>query len=169
MALGETRQIFQTNSECTVSGVAERGGLLSFTPGVAGLCEYSDGTAISGGLSNPLGVLLGDVEDLNHFRVPEYRNRNVVNKGSVEATATKAELITDFVETVVPGTGGGASVGTYLVGDTLFLADDGKFSRWDGTSGTIALLNSGGSTRPTVGRSLSTLGSDGFLKVKVDL
>ena len=37
MALQESRQIFQTIIDCSVSGVSERGGILSYVPGVDGL------------------------------------------------------------------------------------------------------------------------------------
>jgi hypothetical protein len=155
MALGENRQTWQTNIDCTVSGVAERGGILSFVPGVAGLCEYSDATAVSGQLAKPAGLLLDDVEDLNYYNHPEYRQRNVVPAGSVVGIATEGEFFTDFVETA---TADGFSVGTYVAGDTLYLADDGKVSRQQ-----IAAL------RPTVGVALGTVSADGFLKIRLEI
>jgi hypothetical protein len=155
MNLQPSRQVFQTNIDCTVSGVAERGGILSFVPGVNGLCEYADSTAVSGALSNPAGLLLDDVEALNFFNHPEYRQRNVVPQGSVVGIATEGEFFTDFVET---STADGASVGTYAPGDTLFLADNGQVSRQQ-----IANL------RPTVGTALGTVSADGFLKVRIEI
>jgi len=155
MALRETRQTWQTNIDCTVSGVAERGGILSFVPGVAGLCEYSDSAAVSGQLAKAAGLLLDDVEALNYYNHPEYRQRNVVPQGSVVGIATEGEFWTDFVETA---TDDGFSVGTYAPGDTLYLADDGKVSRQQ-----IAAL------RPEVGVALSALTSDGFLKIRLEI
>lgn len=155
MSLKPNRQTFQTNIDCTVSGVAERGGILSFVPGVAGLCRYLDSTAVSGQLANPAGLLLDDVEALNYFNHPEYRQRNVVPQGSVVGIATEGEFYTDLVETA---TADGASVGTYIPGDTLYLADDGKVSRQQ-----IANL------RPTVGTALSALTADGFLKIRLEV
>jgi hypothetical protein len=155
MALRESRQTFHTNIDCTVSGVAERGGILSYVPGVAGLCEYADATAVSGQLSNPAGLLLDDVEALNYFNHPEYRQRNVVPQGSVVGIATEGEFHTDFVEQT---TADGASVGTYVHGDTLFLGDGGQVSRQQ-----IANL------RPTIGTGLGALTSDGFLKIRLEL
>lgn len=155
MALKGTRQVWQTDIGCTVSGVAERGGILSYVPGVVGLCEYSDSTAVSGQLAKPAGLLLDDVENFNYYNQPQHRQRNVVPQGSVVGTATEGDFWTDFVEQT---TADGASVGTYAPGDTLYLADDGKVSRQQ-----IASL------RPTVGTALSALTSDGFLKVRLEV
>jgi hypothetical protein len=155
MALKETRQTFETNIDLSVSGVAERGGILSFVPGVVGLGEYGNAAAVSGQLSKPAGLLLDDVEALNYYNHPEYRQRNVVPQGSVVGVATEGEFWTDFVETA---TADGASVGTYAPGDTLYLADSGKVSRQQ-----IAGL------RPTVGVALSALTSDGFLKIRLEI
>jgi len=154
MALKGARQTFETNIDLAVSGIAERGGILSFVPGVAGLGEYGDATAVSGQLSKPAGLLLDDVEDINYMRNGEYRQRNVVPKGSVVGIATEGEFITDFVETAV----GVVSVGTYAAGDTLYLANNGQVSR----------LNVLG-IRKQVGVALSALSADGFLKIRLEL
>jgi hypothetical protein len=155
MALGEARQVFHTNSECTSSGVAERGGIMSYVPGVNGLCRYLDSTAVSGAVALPAGLLLGDIEALNFMRHPQYRQRNVEPEGSVVALATEGEFWTDMVETT---TVDGASVGTYIPGDTLYLADNGQVSR----------LNVLG-IRPVVGKALSAVNADGFLQVRIEL
>lgn len=155
MSLRESRQTFQTNIDCTVSGVSERGGVLSYVPGVAGLCGYANAAAVSGLLAKPAGLLLDDVEALNYYNHPEYRQRNVVPQGSVVGIATEGEFLTDFVETA---TADGASVGTYAPGDTLYLADNGRVSRQQ-----IAGL------RPVVGKALSALSADGFLKIRLEL
>lgn len=155
MSLGESRQVFHTNVDCTVSGVAERGGVLSYVPGVAGLCEYADATAVSGQLSKPAGLLMDDVEDLNYYRHPEYLQRNVVPKGSVVGQITDGEIWTDFVETA---TADGASVGTYIPGDTLYLADGGQVSRQQVHG-----------ARVVIGKVLEGLTADGFLKIRIEL
>lgn len=160
MALKGSRQTYQTSIDCTVSGVAERGGILSFVPGVNGLCAYADATAVSGQLVQAAGLLLDDVEDINYMRNPEYRQRNVVPKGSVVGVATEGEFLTDQVETTLAG----VSVGTYAPGDTLYLADDGKVSRNNGTFGNAATA-----LRVQVGKALSAVTADGFLKIRVEL
>lgn len=162
MALKESRQTFHTDVSNTVSGVAERGGILSYVPGVNGLAAYADATAVSGtNVVKAIGLLLDDVEDINYFKQPEYRQRNVVPKGSVVGIATQGEFWTDFVEQTGPGN---ISVGTYAPGDVLYLADNGNVSRNNGT------FNNGATAkRVTVGKALSALGSDSFLKVRIDL
>ena len=161
MALKGSRQTFHTDVSCSVSGVAERGGVLSYVPGVDGLCEYSNAAAVSGQLNNPAGLLLDDVEALNYMRHGEYRQRNVVPQGSVVGMATEGEFITDFVEQTGPGA---ITVGTYVAGDTLFLGDSGQVSRNNGT------FNNGATAiRPTIGTALGALTADGFLKVRLEL
>jgi len=155
MGLLQQRQVMDTIVDCTVSGVAERGGILSYVPGVVGLCAYADATATSGSLALPAGLLLDDVEALNFMTHPEYRQRNVVPQGSVVGIATEGEFWTDFYET---STADGVSVGTYAPGDLLYLADNGQVSR----------LNVLG-IRPQIGRVLSAASADGFLKVRVDI
>lgn len=155
MALKESRQTFETNIDLSVSGVAERGGILSFVPGVPGLGAYADSTAVSGQVAKPAGLLLDDVEALNYYNHPEYRQRNVVPQGSCVGIATEGEFWTDMVETTIAGFG---SVGTYAPGDTLYLANDGNVSRQQVTG-----------RRVTVGVALSALSADGFLKIRLEL
>jgi hypothetical protein len=158
MGLLPARQVFDTNIDLTVSGVAERGGILSFVPGVNGLGAYANAAAVSGQLVQPAGLLLDDVEALNFMDRPEPRQRNVVPQGSVVGIATEGEFWTDFVETTLAG----VSVGTYVPGDPLYLADNGKLSR---NNGLLAI----GVSRHLVGRALSALGSDGYLHVRIEL
>jgi len=134
---------------------------MSFVPGVAGLVAYANAAAVSGQLVQPLGILLDDVENLNYYNHPEYRQRNVVPQGSVVGICTEGEFWTDFVEATGPGA---ISVGTYAPGDVLYLADNGQVSRNNGTfnNGTTA-------KRFVVGKALSARGSDGFLQVRIDL
>jgi hypothetical protein len=155
MALGESRQVFDTNIDCTVSGVAERGGIMSFVPGVNGLCGYANAAAVSGALVNPAGLLLDDVEAMNFMNHPEYRQRNVVPEGSVVGLLTEGEVLTDFVETA---TADGFSVGTYAPGDVLYMGDAGQVSRQQVLSARIV-----------VGRALSTVDANGFLKARIEL
>jgi hypothetical protein len=155
MALKETRQTWETNIDLSVSGVAERGGILSFVPGVNGLGAYLDATAVSGQVAKPAGLLLDDVEALNFYTHQEYRQRAVVAQGSVVGIAVEGEFWTDMVEQTITAFG---SVGTYAPGDTLYLANDGQVSRQQVTG-----------RRVQVGVALSALTSDGFLKIRLEL
>ena len=161
MALNEARQVFHTNVELSVSGVAARGGIVSFDPVQAGNGIYADATAISGQLVQPAGLLLDDVEALNYMTHPQYRQRNVGAQGEVIGLLTDGEVTTDFVETTLAG----ITVGTYAAGDPLYLADDGKLSRNNGTFGNVAAT----AIRVRVGTALGTVDSAGFLKVRIDL
>lgn len=161
MALREARQVWHTLIDCSVSGVAERGGILAYTPYANGICEYANAAAVSGQVVKAAGLLLDDVEDINYFKQPEYRQRNVVPLGSVVSIATEGEFWTDFVEQTGPGA---ISVGTYVPGDTLYLADNGQVSRNNGT------FNNGATAkRVIVGKALSALTADGYLKVRITL
>lgn len=161
MALGESRQVFHTNVELSVSGVAERGAIISYDPVQAGNGILANAAAVSGQLVQPAGLLLDDVEALNYFEHPEYRQRNVVPQGSVVGLLTDGEVVTDFVETTGPGN---IPVGTYAAGDPLYLADNGQLSRNNGT------FNNGATAiRVRVGTALGAVDADGFLKVRIDL
>lgn len=160
MALGESRQVFHTNVELSVSGVAERGSIVSFDPVQAGNGILANADAVSGQLVQPAGLLLDDVEALNFYEHPEYRQRNVVPTGSAVGLLTQGEVFTDFVETTRPDNG--VTVGTYAAGNPLYLADDGQLSRFDGTDAGTGL-------RVRVATALGTVDSDGFLKVRIDL
>lgn len=161
MALRENRQVHETRTEYSVSGVAERGGIMSFDPVATNLVQYANAGAVSGLVAFPAGLLMDDVEALNHMNHPEYRQRNVVPQGSVVGLCNEGVFETDFVEQTGPG---GLSVGTYRPGDVLYLADNGNVSRNNGT------LNNGATAkRPVVGKALSALGSDGFLKISVEI
>jgi hypothetical protein len=160
MALRENRQVFETLVDRSCSGVAERGGIMSFDPIAANLVMYADAVAVSGQVAYPAGLLLDDVEALNFFNHPEYRQRNVVPQGSVVGLACEGDFETDFVETTLAG----QSVGTYRAGDVLYLADNGKVSRNNGT-----LANGATAKRPVVGRALSAVDADGFLKIRLEV
>lgn len=159
MALRPLRQVLETNVECSSSGLLERGGIASFVPWANGLCYYAPLSAVSGNVANPAGLVLEDIEALNHFTHPEYFHRNVSARGSVVGLATEGEFEMDLVETTFSS---GESAGTYAAGERLYLADDGKVSRNDGTTMTTA-------GRRLIGIARGTVDSDGFLKIRIDI
>jgi hypothetical protein len=110
----------------------------------------------------PAGLLLDDVEAENYYNHGEHRQRNVVPQGSVVGVATQGEFWTDFVET--PTGPGALPIGTYVIGETLWLADNGQVSRSNGT-----FNNGATATRKVIGQTLSALSAAGFLKIRVEL
>jgi len=161
MALLESRQVFQTIVDKSMSGVAARGGIAAYDPVSNGNLIYADATAVSGQLANPAGILMEDVEALNFMDHPEYLHRNVSPQGSVVGLITDGEVYTNFVETTGPGN---IPVGTYASGDTIYMADNGNVSRNNGT-----FNNEGTAIRKEIGKALGAVDSDGFLKIRVDL
>lgn len=163
MALAETRQVVQTNIDFASSGVMERGGMASFVPWAEGLVYYAPSGDMSGVQIRPLGIMMEDIEDLNFYRHPQYRQRNVSPLGSVVGVGVEGEFKTDFVETVfIPAGGGGVLTLTYAPGDVLFLADAGKVSKQNiGVTPAIS--------RARIGYALSSIDSDGFLRVRLQI
>ncbi len=157
MALGETRQVFQTDVSCASSGTMERGTVTAYAPWAEGLCILATSGMMSGVTIVPHGLLLEDIESLNHFKHPEYRNRNVSQVGSVVGVATEGEFITDQVETVHVDPTGAVVTNTYAQGDPIYLGDEGQISKLQITD------------RPLIGRALSSVDAQGFLKVFIDI
>jgi hypothetical protein len=151
MALNETRQVEQTNIQLSSSGVMERGGIVSFMPWAEGLGYYAP--SLSGATIRPVGILMEDIEDINPMLQPQYRNRNVSPLGSPIGVGVEGEYETDFVETTITGFG----ALTYAPGDVLYLGDNGQVSKQFITG------------RPTIGYALSSVDSDGFLKIRLQI
>jgi hypothetical protein len=146
MGLGPNRQIFQTNIDFAMAAAAERGGVVC-TSSTAGEVEYK--VSPTGAGVNPIGVMMGDIEDMNYDRHPMYFNRNVDDIGNVVGLITKGEIETNLV------------VGSPSQGDKAYLHPSG----WIGAT----QLTDGLNPAPQVGRFLSAKNSLGYAKVKIDL
>lgn len=146
MGLGPNRQVFQTNIDFAMAAAAERGGVVC-TSSTAGEVEYR--VAPTGAGVNPIGVLMGDVEDMNFDRHPEYRQRNVDDIGQVQGLITKGEVETNLI------------IGTPTQGQVAYLHASGWIS--------ATRLTDGLNPAPEVGRFLSAKNSLGYAKVKIDL
>lgn len=146
MGLAPSRQVFQTNIDFAMNMAAERGGVVC-TGSTAGEVEYR--TAPTGSTVYPVGVLMDDVEDMNFDRHPEYRQRNVVDIGSVVGLISKGEVETNLI------------VGTPAQGQKAYLHPTGYIGATQLTDG----LN----PAPEVGRFLSAKNSLGYAKVRIDL
>jgi hypothetical protein len=146
MGLGPNRQVSEINIDFALATVGERGAIAcsSATAGEVELRVVPTGAGV-----NPLGLLMGDIEDMNYDRHPEYRQRNVDDIGSVVALLTRGEVETNLV------------IGTPAQGDPAYLHPSG----WVG--GTR--LTDGVNPAPLVGRFLSAKNALGYAKVRIDL
>lgn len=162
MALAESRQVYATNIDFSTSGALERGGVVSAVPWDAeGLVYYAPSGDMSGVNIRPIGLLLEDIEDINPMKQPQYRQRNVSPLGSVVGVAVEGEFKTNFVETTfVPAGGGGVITNTYVPGDVLYLADGGYVSKLN-TAGAVP--------RARIGYALSSVDSDGYIKIRLEI
>lgn len=150
MALSPSRQVWQTNVDFALNEVAERGVVCTIVPGTTSAGEVTASATPTGVGVQAIGVLLDDVEDLNYDRHPEYRQRNVVDVGSVVGLAHEAELLTDQV------------TGSPVAGNDAFL-------NVNGTVGPTQLQDGLGNNAPQVGKFLSSPDANGFVKLRVDL
>lgn len=149
MALAPSRQIFQTNIRYALNEVTERGVICCIVAGTTAAGEVT-ATAVATGVGvKPIGVLLDDVEDLNFDRHGEYRQRNVVDVGSVIGICAKGDLETDKIS------------GTPRAGDPAYLHANGNVS--------ATRLSDGITPAPQVGYFLSGLNANGFAAVHFDL
>lgn len=146
MGLGPNRQIFHTNIDYSMAAAAERGGVVCAST-TAGEVEYR--VAPTGSTVYPIGVLMGDIEDMNYDRHPEYRQRNVDDIGAVVGLITAGEVESNLI------------VGTPSQGQPAYLHPSG----WMGAT----RLTDGLNPAPQVGRFLSAKNSLGYAKVRIDL
>jgi hypothetical protein len=124
---------------------SERGVICSHTA-TAGEVSLASPTGV--GVS-PVGVLLDDVEAMNFDRHGEYRNRMVVDVGSVVGLAVKGDYETDQV------------TGAPSPGDVAYLGANGTVSPTQLTDGITAA--------PVVGKFRTGLNANGFALVHIDL
>lgn len=146
MGLGPNRQVFHDNIDYSMAAAAERGGVVCAST-TAGEVEYR--VVPTGSTVYPLGVLMGDIEDMNYDRHPEYRQRNVDDIGAVVGIISAGELETNFI------------VGTPSQGQPAYLHPSG----WIGAT----RLTDGLNPAPQVGVFLAAKNSLGYAKVRIDL
>jgi hypothetical protein len=146
MGLGPNRQVFQTNIDYAMNMAGERGGVVCAGT-TAGEVEYR--TAPTGSTVYPIGVMLDDVEDMNFDRHPEYRQRNVVDVGSVVGLVVKGDIESNLI------------VGTPSQGQPAYLHPTGYIG--------ATRLTDGLNPAPQVGRFLSAKNALGYAKIHIDL
>ena len=145
MALAPSRQNLQDEVHFAMNVVAERGVVVSHSA-TAGEVTLANPT---GATTSPIGVLLDDVESMNFDRHGEYRNRMVVDVGSVVGIAAKGDYETNMI------------TGAPSAGVPAYLHLDGNISPTQLTDGiTLA---------PQVGKFRTGLNANGFALVHFDL
>ena len=146
MALSPRRQQLMTEVHFAMAVASERGVIVSHTA-TAG--EVSSAVSPTGVGVSPVGVLLDDVEAMNFDRHGEYRNRMVVDVGSVVGIGVKGDYETDLV------------VGTPAPGDVAYLSTNGWVSPTQLTDGITPA--------PVVGKFRTAKNANGFALVHIDL
>jgi len=146
MALSPRRQQIWTEVHFALNNASERGAIAchTSTAGEATTLAVPTGVGVS-----PIGILLDDVESMNFDRHGEYRNRNVVDVGSVVGLAAKGDYETNLI------------VGTPAPGNNAYLAASGYISPTQLTDGVTPA--------PLVGKFRTAKNANGFALVHIDL
>lgn len=150
MALAPSRQVFDTNIDYALNAVAERGVIVSIIPGTTADGEVTVAAVATGVNQMPIGILLDDVEDMNYDRHGEYRQRNVVDVGSVVGLATAGEFWTDQITGSTP-----------VAGRKAYLGTNGSV--------TMTQATDGNNLAPQVGKFMSVANANGFVKIELRL
>ncbi len=130
--------------------VAERGKIVCHVVGVTAAGEVTGLASATGAATQPVGILLDDVENHNFDRHGEYLQRNVSDVGSVVGVATKGEYETNLI------------VGSPTQGQPAYLAASGYVSPTQGAAGTV-------DAAPRVGTFRSAPNANGFARLYLDL
>jgi len=146
MALAPSRQNLQDEVHFAMAAASERGVVVSHGATAGEVTHLANPT---GAATSPIGVLLDDVEAMNFDRHGEYRNRNVVDVGSVVGIAAKGDYETNMI------------VGTPSAGNPAYLHASGNISPTQLTDGVTAA--------PQVGKFRTGLNANGFALVHIDL
>jgi len=146
MALSPRRQQVWTEVHFALAVASERGAIASHTSTAGQATTLANPTGVG---TAPIGMLLDDVESMNFDRHGEYRNRMVVDVGSVVGLGAKGDYETNLI------------VGTPTPGAPAYLAASGYVSPTQLTDGITPA--------PQVGKFRTGLNANGFALVHVDL
>jgi hypothetical protein len=149
MALSPSRQDLHQNVDFSLNEVAERGKICCIVTGTTAVGEVTAAAVPTGVGVTPVGMLLSDVESLNYDRHGEYRQRNVVDVGSVVGLSFEGEFKTDQI------------TGAPVAGNKAYLGVNGTLSPTQLTDGVTPA--------PLLGKFLSAPDANGFAKVRIDL
>ena len=157
MALREWRRVEATTIEYTVAAATERGGVLNASSGQ--IAAY--GTTVTPSSVVPIGILLEDIEAMNFMTHPQYYQRNVSDLGSKVGILTKGEVETDML-----GYGAAAHIDA---GKKAYLTHSGLLTVEELAPGVVGSNAEQGTSGVYIGRFLSTVDSDNFCRVRIDL
>lgn len=156
MALRPHLQVLATDINWIVTAAAERGGILSAASG--NVASYVTSVVASGTV--PIGILMEDIESMNYMNHPQYLQRRVSDLGSKVGIMTEGECVTNFVD--------GFAKPHISAGKQAFLTHSGLVTVRDYAPGVEGSAGGSG-VGIKVGRFLSNVDSDGFVKLWVSL
>jgi len=157
MALREWRRVEATTIEYVVNTAHERGGVLSASSGQVAAYD----TSITPSSVVPIGILLEDIESMNFMTHPQYYQRNVSDLGSKVGILTKGEVETDMLD---------YDAEAHIdAGQKAYLTHSGLLTIEAMAPGVEGSNAEQGTSGVYVGRFLSTVDSDGFARVRIDL
>ncbi|TFH25873.1 hypothetical protein E4G67_00265 [Candidatus Bathyarchaeota archaeon] len=151
MALAPSRQDHHQLVRYALNQVAERGVICTMLPGTTAAGEVTVSVAPTGVGLRAVGMLLDDVEDLNYDRHGEYRQRNVVDVGSVVGLSNEGDFETDQLTGPTP-----------VQGQAAFLGANGSLT-------TVQASDGLGNVAPALGYFLGAPNANGFAPVHIDL
>lgn len=157
MALKTDRSTLQTDISFFMNEAATRGGVVSLSTGGSG-AAMDQGAALVTYVASPsgkvpMGVLLGDMVNIDLTRQHLNQYKDEVQKGGKVALLQKGYVVTNSLEGTDPN-----------AGDVAYLAHSGNLA-----SSNIGGDSTIGGARLVVGRFLSDVDEDGYAKVYIDL
>ena len=147
MALKGDRNVLETDISFFINVTAEKGQLVSMDTGASGAAMDNSAalaTTASGDGTKPLGIILNDVVNIDQTRQHINWQKDEVQQGGKCTILRKGTIVTDQV------TGGPAA------GSTAYLNVNGTVGAQVGSSAAV-------------GKFLSSVDSDGFAKVAINL
>ena len=158
MALKTDRSTLQTDISFFMNEVATRGGVASLNTGGSG-AAMDQGVALVTYVASPsgkipMGLLLGDMVNIDLTRQHLNQYKDEVQKGGKVTLLQKGYVVTNNLEGTAPSAGNAA-----------FLAHSGNLA----VSDTIADDTDANGHGRIVGRFLSGVDEDGYAKVFIDL
>ena len=163
MAMGPSRQVLATDTNFVVNAAAERGGILCAASGLVASYVANINSVASGVPFKivPVGMLLEDIESLNFYTHPQYRQRTVSDIGSKVGIMTLGEAVTDFID--------GYAKPHIDAGDAAYLTHSGLLTIRELAPGVVGSNPEQGTSGIVVGRFLSEVDSNGFAKVWISV